>query len=69
MKWPADFDPYVEWICARCAKVKGGKMPDGHVATFHEDRCDVCFCWTAVTQPTDYGLHHLGKPHNHPGNK
>lgn len=61
-----DADPWVIWICDRCAKVKGGSFYEGHLATFHEGQCDVCFCHTVVTEPRDYRLWGLKKPRNHP---
>lgn len=61
-----DADPWVIWICDRCAKVNGGSFPEGHMATFHKGQCDVCFCHTVVTEPRDYRLWGLNKPRNHP---
>lgn len=32
----------VEYICTDCAKGLGGNWPQGHLATFHTEKCDVC---------------------------
>lgn len=45
---------YPIWICQRCAENNGGVMPDTHLATFHQDICDVCNRWVSVTEPRDY---------------
>ncbi len=42
------------WVCTPCAKAAGGRMPDGHVATFHEGTCCVCKKQAVVTEPRDY---------------
>lgn len=44
------------WICQECAHQYGGKMHPDHLATFHEDKCDVCKQTKTVTQLRDYGL-------------
>lgn len=44
-----------EFVCTDCAVAAGGKMPEGHVATWHEGECGVCHQVKAVTQPRDFG--------------
>lgn len=46
---------YPDWVCFDCAIKAGGKMPEGHLATFHVGVCDVCFDKKIVTEPRDYG--------------
>ena len=44
------------WVCSNCALKYDSKMPDGHIATFHMDTCDVCGTENAeVTEDRDYG--------------
>ena len=31
-----------QYICSDCAEDLGGVWPEGHVATFHEAKCDCC---------------------------
>lgn len=50
------------WICAQCAGSNGGKMPEGHLATFHNDFCSWCGEFKPVTEPRDWGY-----PINGPG--
>jgi len=45
---------YPAWICANCGD-KYGKMPQGHIATWHEDTCGWCGEVKSVTEPRDYG--------------
>jgi rubrerythrin len=58
---------YPAWICRPCGEAHGRGMPEGHVATWHEDICGVCGKLTSVTEPRDY--RHLKKwpilPENH----
>ncbi len=42
------------WICNDCAKEKNWSMNEGHLATFHVGRCDICKEEKAVTEPRDY---------------
>lgn len=42
------------WICAQCAGSNGGKMPEGHLATFHNDFCSWCGEFKPVTEPHDW---------------
>ena len=44
------------YICQKCAEKHGGKMPDGHLATFHRSACTICGTVADVTEPRDYGL-------------
>lgn len=30
------------WICGKCAEARGGKWPEGHVATVVVKRCEYC---------------------------
>ena len=46
---------YPPWTCSECAHEAGGKWPDGHVGTFHNNICPVCGEEKAVTEPRDYG--------------
>lgn len=46
---------YPTWICDACGQRLGRGWPNGHVATFHFGRCDVCGREDRVTQPRDYG--------------
>jgi len=50
-----DDDNYPDWICDDCARSHGGRWPEGHVATFHEDTCGWCGESKDVTQPRDWG--------------
>jgi len=46
------------WVCNSCALKYGCVMPDGHIATFHIDTCDVCGKeGVEVTEDRDYGVH------------
>ena len=44
----------VTWICTKCAYENGATWEDGHLATFHDDTCDVCRKVKAVTEPRDF---------------
>lgn len=46
---------YPSWVCSECAKKAGGKWPDGHLGTFHDDECGVCREVKEVTEPRDWG--------------
>ena len=45
---------YPDWVCLDCGNAAGNGMPPGHLATFHEDTCDVCEQQKSVTQPRDF---------------
>lgn len=45
----------VQWICAPCGARHCNGMRDGHIATWHIGRCDICADETAVTEPRDFG--------------
>ncbi len=45
--------PYPQWICAKCG-AKYGRCAVS-VATWHQDKCDVCGKLGSVTEPRDYG--------------
>jgi hypothetical protein len=54
--------PTYVWICDECARRNGGKWPEGHLGTFHEDHCGWCKEWKVVTEPRDYrGVRWPGK--------
>ena len=42
-------------VCASCAEKAGGRVPDGHMPTYHYGICDVCGVLRAVTAPRDFG--------------
>lgn len=44
----------VSWICRDCAMEMGAGFYEGHVASFHEARCGVCFDLKRVTEPRDF---------------
>lgn len=44
---------YPQWICADCGK-KHGSMPDGRMATWHEDVCGWCGETKQCTEPRDF---------------
>ena len=44
----------MNWICCDCAEKIGSRIPDGHIATFHMDRCDACGETKSVTEPRDF---------------
>lgn len=52
------------WICAQCAGSNGGKMPDGHLATFHNDFCSWCGEFKPVTEPRDWGYPNRARRRN-----
>jgi hypothetical protein len=46
------------WVCGQCAMKYECSMPNGHIATFHIDTCDVCGKEDVeVTEDRDYGVH------------
>jgi len=51
--YAASFKDSPVWICGDC----GGKYGRGEcgLATWHEDRCDICGLTTFVTEPRDFG--------------
>ena len=46
---------YPSWVCKECAETAGGRIPEDHCYTMHEDKCGVCGEVKAVTEPRDYG--------------
>lgn len=50
-----DKNVYPTWVCFECAQKVGGKFPEGHLATWHIDICDVCKETKSVTEPRDFG--------------
>lgn len=44
----------VEWICRDCAKKLCKGMLEGHIACYHEGKCNVCGEKKTVTEPRDY---------------
>lgn len=45
---------YPSWTCHECAIKAGGKVVEGHLATWHYGTCDVCNDKKGVTEPRDY---------------
>lgn len=43
-----------QWICEECAIKRGATWPEGHIATFHNGKCDLCEREMAVTTPSDF---------------
>jgi hypothetical protein len=46
--------PYPAWICRSCGDKHGRGMPERHIATWHQDTCDICGEVTACTEPRDF---------------
>lgn len=46
-------DDYPGWICDPCGQ-KHGRMPEGHLATWHVDTCGWCGEATSCTEPRDF---------------
>jgi len=44
-----------DWVCLGCAKDRGAKMPEGHLATFNINTCGICGEEKSVTEPRDFG--------------
>lgn len=44
-----------QWVCDDCAKKRGARIPEGHVASWHPDVCGICKEKKSVTEPRDYG--------------
>jgi len=49
-----EFVPYPDWVCLTCGEKFGRGMPDGHVATWHIDKCGICNQEVEVTEPRDF---------------
>lgn len=45
---------YPTWTCEECALKYGGRIIPNHVATYHDDICDICEKYIQVTEPRDY---------------
>jgi hypothetical protein len=45
---------YPDWVCHDCATKADGKIPEGHLSTFHIGECGVCGIEKSVTEPRDY---------------
>jgi hypothetical protein len=41
-------------LCTACAKEHGATWPDGHMATFWMDECQVCHSQTSVCDVSDW---------------
>lgn len=41
-------------ICSECAKANGATWPDGHVATFWTQNCDVCHEEKGICDVSDW---------------
>jgi hypothetical protein len=46
---------YPAVICEDCAIATGKTWPEGHIATFYEAICGVCFQTKVCTEPRDWG--------------
>lgn len=51
------------WVCHECGTKHGRGYPKGHVATYHNGKCDICLKKKVVTEFRDYGYskHYLNK--------
>ena len=45
---------YPAWICRDCGE-RHGRMPTGHISTWHRGTCGWCGEDRDVTEPRDYG--------------
>jgi hypothetical protein len=45
----------IHWICEECAILGGGRLPPGHLSTWHIGKCDVCDHKKPITEPRDFG--------------
>ena len=45
---------YPAWICRDCGE-RHGRMPAGHISTWHRGTCGWCGAVKDVTEPRDYG--------------
>lgn len=45
----------IDLVCGDCAKKRGARIPEHHIATFYIGRCDLCEKQKEVTQSRDYG--------------
>lgn len=52
-------DDYPDWVCLTCGEKFGRGMPEGHIATWHVDKCGICNQEVEVTEPRDF--RHLKK--------
>jgi hypothetical protein len=48
-------EKYPEWICHACATELKGRIPTGHIVTWHLGTCGVCKNEISVTEPRGYG--------------
>lgn len=46
---------YPDWVCEGCARERGARVPDHHMATWHRDQCGLCQTEQWVTEVRDYG--------------
>lgn len=47
---------YPSWVCFECGmEARGKPIPEGRVATYHENVCGVCGEYKWVTEPRDFG--------------
>lgn len=51
---------YPAWICAACG-TRLGRMPAGHISTWHRGTCGWCGEVRDVTEPRDYGWPEMTK--------
>lgn len=47
-------DNYPQWVCTICAEKAGGKVPEGHLHTWHNGICPCCGHVRVITQPRDF---------------
>jgi hypothetical protein len=44
----------IDYLCRGCAKNLTAEWPDGHIATFHDAKCDVCGKIKGLSHRTDW---------------
>ena len=50
----------MSYVCGDCAEMMGGIWPDGHIATFHRNKCSACHREHQVTNPRNWQLNRNG---------
>jgi hypothetical protein len=56
---------YPTFVCSFCAESAGGKMPAGHIATWHNGICPCCGHLRQLTEPRDFGYPKLEVMHEY----
>lgn len=56
---------YPTFVCEFCAGAAGGKMPAGHIATWHSGICPCCGHLRHLTEPRDFGYPKLEVLHEY----